>query len=93
MSPAAVAIIIALAAPVGAYLVAARRFSGKIKTSEAEELWAESRAIRQDSAERIKILNGIVERLEIRINSLEADNERLLRYIAELTNGRSTNVP
>lgn len=93
MSPAAVAIIVALAAPIGAYLVAARRFSGKIKTSEAEELWAESRAIRQDSAKRIRILNGVVERLETRVGSLEAENERLLRRIAELTNGRSTNVP
>ena len=88
MSPTVLAAIAAFAAPIGAYLVAARRFSGKIKTSEAEELWVESRSIRQDATMRISELNRVVERLETRVDSLEGENDRLRARIAELTNGR-----
>lgn len=89
MSASVLALIAALAAPIGAYLVAARRFSGKIKTSEAEELWAEARSIRQDSARRLETLNAVVERLEARVGSLEAENAGLRRRVTELTSGRA----
>lgn len=72
-----VAMIAAVAAPLGAYLLAARRFSGKIETSDARELWAESRAIRDWSMGRIQELNELVRRLEERIKLLEEDNKVL----------------
>ena len=80
---------------VGAFLIAAvgsalsavvaiRRASGRVGTSEATELWNESRAIRQDYAARIETLNEVVARCETRIEAqaqriddLEAKNEKL----------------
>lgn len=54
IDPAAtVAIIAAGVGPIGAYFIAARRMSGKIGNSDAEQLWQESRAIRDWSTERI----------------------------------------
>jgi len=64
------AIIVALAAPVGAYLVAARRFSGKIETSDAKDLWKEAASLRKWSMERIQ-------QLEARIEALEKENQGL----------------
>jgi hypothetical protein len=63
-------VIAALAGPVVAYLVAARRFSGKIETTEAADLWRESRDIRKWSRDRI-------EQLEHRIAHLEDENKEL----------------
>lgn len=37
----------------GAWLVGRRKASGRVKTSEAESLWAEGRAFREDSLRRI----------------------------------------
>lgn len=79
----AIALIAALAAPIVSYVVAARRFSGKIETSDAKELWAESRSIREWSQARIAALNEDVERLEARIRSLESHNAGLNETIAE----------
>lgn len=42
-----------LATPLVTYLVAARKMSGKIKTTEATALWAEADRIRQDYREQI----------------------------------------
>lgn len=66
----AIAIIGALAGPIVAYIVAARRFSGKIETTEAKELWEESKAIRDWSQRRI-------EALENRVLALEEENRQL----------------
>ena len=64
-------IIIAAAAPLAAYLLAARRMSGKIATSDASELWAESRSMRDEyrtqlsaSSERVKLLEQRIDKLE-----------------------------
>jgi len=72
ITPSIVAIIVGLAAPVVSYLVAARRFSGKIETTEARDLWSESKAIRDWSRKRI-------EALEKRVQELEDENEKLRR--------------
>jgi hypothetical protein len=64
-------------APVAAYLVAKRQFSGRIETTEAKELWAESRSIRQQAFDRIAELNRVVARLEERIEDLEQENANL----------------
>ena len=79
MDPAIVAIIVALAAPIGAYLIAARRFSGKIESSDAKELWAESRSIRDWSQGRITTLDDEVRQLKDRVGVLETSNDALAR--------------
>ena len=78
MDPAPlIAIVVALIAPLGAYLLAARQFSGKIKTSDASELWTESRSIREWSQARIRELHEREDELETRIANLEALNTTL----------------
>lgn len=71
------AVVAALVGALTSYIVAARRFSGKIETTEAKELWAESRAIRKWSQERIETLNTTVARLEARNAELETRVEHL----------------
>jgi hypothetical protein len=70
ITPSVVAIVVGLCAPVLSYIIAARRFSGKIETTEAKDLWAESKAIRDWSRERI-------EALEARVLLLEKENREL----------------
>lgn len=77
ITPSTIAIVVGLTAPLVSYLVAARRFSGKIETTEARDLWAESKAIRDWSQQRIDTLNGVVERLEARVELLEEENDAL----------------
>jgi len=79
-----IALIGALAAPVLGYLAAVKKLSGKINTSEASELWAESKAIREDLFKRNEFLRGVLDKceekinmLESRIDTLEAKNEAL----------------
>lgn len=74
---ALVAVIAALAGPLLTYLVAARRLSGKIATSDASDLWTESRSIREDYQRRIEELNAVVARCEKRIELLEDRNKAL----------------
>jgi hypothetical protein len=71
----AIALLAALVGPLITYLVAARRFSGKIETTEARDLWAESASIRDWSRRRIVAL-------EKRVETLEEENERLRAGIA-----------
>ena len=66
-----VPVLIAAIAPLGAYLLAARRMSGKIATSDATDLWAESKDIRTDYRLRLEESNQRVEALEKRIDKLE----------------------
>lgn len=79
-----IAIIVALAAPLAAYLAAVRRFSGKIGSSDAAELWAESRSIRDWSQIRITQLNELVSRLEKKIDECVITNEELREKNQEL---------
>lgn len=86
-----IGIIVALLSPVVTYLIAARKLSGRIKNSDATELWAESRSIREWSTERNKELSDLVEQLEQRLgevervnSSLAEENRRLLREVVEL---------
>jgi chromosome segregation ATPase len=74
-----VPVLLAVIAPIGAYLLAARKMSGKIGTSDATELWRESKSIRDDYRTRI---SGLVERireLELRSDKLEDMNTVLVR--------------
>lgn len=85
-----VAVVAAALGPIGAYLVAARRLSGKIANSDAEQLWEESRAIREWSNNRltiqdqeIKSLRKALSDLNNRFASLEAENKILRARIGE----------
>ena len=80
-----VALIAAVAAPLGAYLLAVRRMSGKIATSDASDLWAESRSIRDDYRERLLESSERASRLEARVAVLEGTNTELGRLNAELS--------
>jgi hypothetical protein len=59
----------AFAAPIGTYLVAARRYAGRIATSDAAALWKESGEMRQHLTERL-------DAAYTRIEALEADARR-----------------
>jgi chromosome segregation ATPase len=86
-----VPLAIALVAPVGAYLLAARKMSGKIATSDATQLWAEARNIRDDYRSRLIAAGERYSELEARVANLErvntglvAENYDLKAKIAEL---------
>ena len=87
MEPAAiVAIVAAIAAPLGAYFLAARRMSGKIGTSDASELWTESKAIRDDYRNQLNAATERTASLERRVAHLEEVNNNLTNDLA--TSGR-----
>lgn len=79
-----VPLLIAAIAPIGAYLLAARRMSGKIDTSTATELWTEARAIRSDYREQIAQAAERTRDLELRVAKLEGQNNDLIRENIEL---------
>lgn len=72
-------LIVALFSPLITYLIAARRLSGRIRDSEASELWAESRSIREWSTDRVKELNQHVDELEERVREFETANSELVK--------------
>lgn len=84
MDPTLVAAVAAVAGPLCAYLVAAKRFSGKIASSDAADLWKESSAIREWSGTQITALSSNVARLEQRVQALEGSNEELSRENSRL---------
>lgn len=92
MDPAVlIPIVIAIITPIGAYVLAARRMSGKIGTSDAEQLWEESRSIREDYRTRLLQANERALSLEVRMAKAEATNNELMqenyeckRKVAEL---------
>lgn len=75
--PGLAAILVALLAPLASYLVAVRQLSGRIKNSDASELWEESRSIREWSAARITELLDHIHLLENRVEELESINRAL----------------
>jgi hypothetical protein len=52
--------------------------SGRIKDSDATELWTESRSIREWSAARVKELSDHIAILEARLNEIEEKNYALV---------------
>ena len=66
-----------LVAALGAYFAIARKLSGKIATSEAGQLWAESSAMRQQFADENKLLRARIDALEERADLLGTDNRAL----------------
>lgn len=83
-TPILVAVLAIVAGPLVAYVTANRRLSGKIATSEAADLWAESSSIRDDYRARISTLEARVETLEQKNTELERANDELRRAADEL---------
>lgn len=63
----------AILAPLLSYLLAAKRMSGKIGTTTADELWAESRDIRADYRRQVQDCRD--ENAKVRNDLAEARNE------------------
>lgn len=84
MDPIVGAVLAAIVAGLASYLAAARKLSGKINTSDAAELWTESRSIREWSAERISALSTQVSELEHRIEVVEGYNLALVNEKQQL---------
>lgn len=81
MSPAVYALAAAIVAALGAYVAAARKMSGTIGTSEASDLWAATKDVRDFTAEQLRIANerigtleGVITALHARIVLVEKEN-------------------
>lgn len=82
--PIIIGLVASLIAAAGTYFIAARQFSGKIETSDAAQLWAESRSIRDWSTKRLEELNQLVARLEVQLGTVRTENRALHQRVAEL---------
>jgi predicted nuclease with TOPRIM domain len=69
--PIVLSVFAGLVGALGAYLATLRKLSGTVKHSEAEDLWTESRAIREDLTKRNDYLRQRLDRCEEKISSLE----------------------
>lgn len=79
-----VAVAAVVVSPLLGWLAAARRFSGKIDTSDASKLWAESASMRDDYRRQIEALTTRVEKLELMNADLASANGEQAARIAEL---------
>lgn len=70
--PALAALIGTLAGVAATYLVASRRSSGRIRTSEAEVLWEASESIRRDLTAEVAVLRAEVATLKTELAQLRA---------------------
>lgn len=80
----AVAVIVAIATPVFAWLSANRKLSGKIATTEASELWKASEAMRVELREQIDGLRRDLAAAVKRVDQLERLNSDLVKENSEL---------
>jgi hypothetical protein len=80
-------LIVGIVGPVGAYLVAAHKMSGKIATTEAAQLWEESKAIRDWSAARIDKCDQEIIRLTAELDAARIEIRRL-NQLLEKREGR-----
>lgn len=75
------ALLLAVAAiifvPLANYISTARKMSGRINTSDAADLWEESRAIREDYRDRLGQATERTMALERRVAELERANDEL----------------
>lgn len=77
-------LIVAVVTSLGAYFAAARRLSGTVRTSTAEDLWAESSRMREDLQKRVTELETLVDRMQVRIDTLLDENVQLHQEAAGL---------
>jgi len=78
------ALIAAIVSPLITYIAANRKLSGKISTSEAESLWAESASIREDYRTRLDQANKRITDLEMRFTESDQRGNELERQNIEL---------
>lgn len=79
-------VIVALLTPLFAYLGIARRLSGRIVTSEAAQLWAESATLRMEYRQRAEECEAQIRQLRDEIQTCTARNTVLRRENYELRN-------
>jgi septal ring factor EnvC (AmiA/AmiB activator) len=79
-----VALIAAIVGPLATYVVASRKLSGRIDTSEAASLWEESRDIRSDYRDRLAEAEKRMAQLEARVAEEERANTKLTRENIQL---------
>ena len=84
-----VPIVVALIAPLVAYLGIARRLSGRIATSDAAKLWEEARLMREEYRTRALECEQEVKRLRNEIQTCTTRNTALRRENRELRNDLS----
>lgn len=72
-----VPLVVALVAPLFAYLAAARRLSGRIQHSEATSLWEEASKLRSEYKDELGRLRREIEGCYDRIGEIETVNGRL----------------
>jgi uncharacterized protein YlxW (UPF0749 family) len=72
MSETIIGLIAAAIAALGSYLVTARKLSGSVGSSDAEQLWRESRSMRDEYRARIAELVEENNKLRERVAVLEA---------------------
>lgn len=77
--------IVALGGPLVTYLVAARKLSGRIGSSDATELWQESRSIRDWSKAQIEMLTARIAAVEEQNATLASANADLVGQIRDLS--------
>lgn len=78
-------LVVALGGPLVTYLIAARRLSGKIGSSDATELWQESRSIRDWSKAQIEMLTARIAAVEQQNATLASANADLVGQIRDLS--------
>jgi DNA repair ATPase RecN len=67
----------ALLAPLLSYLGVVRKLSGKVKTTDASQLWQAAKEMREELAARNEALNRKVDQCNQRIDRLETNADRL----------------
>jgi chromosome segregation ATPase len=84
MDPTLGVLIVGIVGALGAYFAAARRFSGKIGSSDAAQLWLESASIREDYRARIQALEMRLSVVETQNNDLALVNNDLVQQVRDL---------
>lgn len=84
LDPTVGVLIVGIVGALSAYLAAARRFSGKIGSSDAAQLWQESASIREDYRNRIAALEARVASCETANNELANVNGALVQQVRGL---------
>lgn len=80
---AIVSLVGVLGGSLGGFLIAYRKLSGRIGTSEASKLWDEATAMRAEYREQAERMQQIIDRLRERIVALEAENITLRAQLRE----------
>jgi hypothetical protein len=81
------AVIGALAVPIGTYLAVVRRTSGKIETTEAGKLWEEASKMREEYRAEADELRTIAQDLRAQNADLHRQNHDLAFRVLKIENG------